>query len=290
MELVNNEDNKITITIDYSGENIKNHTMDIREFTKSLNAFYDILQLFSEEYGFNKNDIKIEIKDVNEGSLKVVLFFALSLVMPHYFDKVLNKFDNYCVEIYKNIKKTIEEKKKIENKNDINNLILNEPNPIIAKIYKNNNFYKSINDFTICLDYDVENIYVNIDKYNQPINISKSERKNLSYIPDFNDEKEKIKEEKMTLYLDGISGSTEKWIFIKKEKNNEISRLTAKVLSEKLLDFGKNTPYNDYSKTPIFCNVRIVTSLKDGNKNKTTEYFIIDCDIEKELDLFNNIK
>lgn len=89
----------------------------------------------------------------------------------------------------------------------------------------------------------------------------------------------------MILYLDGIQGSIDKWHFFRKENDKKV-KMTAQVLSTKLLEFGKETSYTDYSNIPLYCKVIIKTFLKDGNKNKTTEYHIVDCNFESNNGLF----
>ena len=283
----NNDYSKLEIVLDYSGEKIKNHTMDVREFTKSLNGFYDLLKLVANKSGFKDEEIKIEIKDVDEGCLKAILIFVLGMVSTHYGEKILNKFDDAVVQVYKKTKNAIELKKQISNKKDIARLKVAN-NLSNVELLNDINTYKYINNFTLCLDNEVENIDIETsDKNIEKLNINRSERVNLSYIPEVKNNNEELKEEYMTLYLDGIQGSTEKWHFFKKDKDvGKKTKLTAEVLSSKLLEFGKDTSYKDYSNIPLYCKVIIKTFLKDGNKNRTTEYHIVDCNFESNNGLF----
>lgn len=280
---------KLEIILDYSGEKIKNHTMDVREFTKSLNGFYDLLKSAANKNGFKDEEIKIEIKDVDEGCIQAVLIFILGVVSTHYLEKILEKIDSSIVKIFNDVKNFIKIKKQISNKQDVEKFKIYE-NLSNSELLNDINCHKYLDDFTSCLDTEVENIDIETNNKNiEKLNINRSERLNLSYIPEAENSNENLIEEDMVLYLDGIQGSTEKWHFFKKS-NDKKTKLTAEVLSKKLLEFGKDTSYTDYSNIPLYCKVTIKTFLKEGNKNKTNEYYIVDCNFKEENDLLNNFK
>lgn len=279
----------IEIILDYSGEKIKNHTMDLKEFANSLNGFYDLLRIVANKNGLKDEEIKIEIKNVDEGSIKAILIFCIGVISTHYLEAILTKFDNTAIKIYNDLTKSIKDKKKISNQNDLKNFRVIE-NLSNTDLFGDINFHKAVRNFSYCLNEDVENINIKTNCHNlEELNIDRSEKENLLYIPESRQIDETLKEEEMILYLDGIQGSIDKWHFFRKENDKKV-KMTAQVLSTKLLEFGKETSYTDYSNIPLYCKVMIKTFLKEGNKKRSKEYYITNCDFEEKMNLLNYMK
>lgn len=285
---IKNEQSSIQIILDYSGKATENHSMDIKDFTNSLNGFYDLLKLVSNKYGFIDEEIKIEIKDVKDGSLMAIINFYLE--HKELIGDMANIFEvgGVIYFVYEKFINYLKNKKQISNIKDLNSIkvIENlESNSILDDI----NSHKNTNIFTECLEKGIDIIEIKTDnKKIESLNLSKNDRKNLAFIPENKELKSEIIEEKnMILFLDGLRGSSTKWPFFKL-KDEKKEKITATVLSEFLLEFAKDNIYNDYSNIKLYCKIKIKSFIKEGGKNYSTEYYIISCSLEKTNDFYLN--
>jgi len=290
----------IEITLDYSGEKIKNHTMDLELFTQSLNGLNSLLRIVSKELGVKEDDITIDIGVIEEGCLKTKITFAVissfmlyqvsDTAFSHYEEKfqLWDKVDNIVVKIYKETKQFIQTKKTILNSKEFPTKLA-EASLVQTHLMQNIYAHESVDDLTFCLEEEAETLDISSTKNEESLKIYRSDRQALQITPfeqsEVKDLEESVDTEVMSLYLEGALLDSKKWVFYTKGfENKNRGKIHAEVWDNDLLKLGREN-LEQFRDKELRCEVKIKTVKKIGSKRAKKEYIITKCNMDDEFGL-----
>lgn len=278
------------IIIDYDGENIVNHQIDINDFLISAGGCGDLLRIVADELNIPKDAIKITIGPLEKGSVKTAIFIAIATYAAGKFADGMG-IGNIIEQWGKEFITFIQAKR--DSKIDSGNLpqLALDSSEIQGRLLQRKDTHQAVNDIVKCLHNDAEKITIKIPDQEILENLTRDNIDNLTTDP-FNEpaekEEEHIEEQTMKLYLESVGITSTQWTFYEKLSDKNVKRITADVLDSNLLNNARNSSLEqEYKDIPLICKVRIKIHKKAGAlKASPATYYIIDCQKETPLSLF----
>ena len=278
------------IIIDYDGENIVNHQIDINDFLISAWGCGDLLRIVAEELNIPKDAIKITIGPLEKGSVKTAIFIAVATYVAGKFADGMG-VGSIIEQWGKEFITFIQTKR--DSKIDSGNLpqLAVDSSDIQGRLLQRKDTHQAVNDIVKCLHNDAEKIIIKIPDQEVSENLTRANIGNLTTDP-FNEpaekEEEHIEETTMTLYLENVGITSTQWVFYEKLSDKKFRRIRADVLDNNLLNNARNSSLEqEYKDTPLICKVRIKTHKKArALKASPAAYYIIDCQKASTLSLF----
>ena len=104
-----------TIVIDYDGDMLATHEMDLGEFIKSVDGLKRLLEIVAKEYGFDSDVFNINIGCVEPGSVKTkivpILKFTAGVAAVWGVEQGLEYGKDYLIKIVRNMSEFVAAKK-----------------------------------------------------------------------------------------------------------------------------------------------------------------------------------
>lgn len=286
----------LEVVLDYKGAKLIDHRMDLKEFINSVSGLNELLNIVSEELGVPKGAFVVDIASIENGSLKVKIIpkiiHAGEVVgaLASLYQFVIKPGYNYVSAIWENATQFVAAKKEATESNYFTKN-LGKISPIQAELYQNESAHCAVEQFSQCLESEVEEI--DMISNNCPVAnliIKNTDRKSLTITP-FVEEKteEDVQRVHMVLYLEGVHiDKSSKWQFIMKNDSSDkkMKGFDAEVLAENLLNIGREQALRKFENKPLYCTVVIKTIKKAGKKRASKEFFITDCALEQNDTLF----
>lgn len=289
------EQNKIII--DYDGDNIINHQMNLAEFATSISGCNDLLKIIASELGISEENIQINIGPLEPGSLKTTIIisllaiggFTLEYTATHFLDgmgagSIIETLGKEFADFLK-----LKKDKMIISDNLPQQII--EASDIQGKLLQNNSAHEAVVNIVKCLNSEAETLTVELPNQHIYETFYRKNIPNLTSNP-FEQHteiaEETIEERTMTLFLENVGITGDKWTFYEKKPNNKKKQISASVLDGKLLNDARNSSLEkEYKNVPLICTVKIKTYKKAGAKRSSpAEFFIITCSKDEPLSLF----
>ena len=282
------------LTIHYDGEKISNHQMSLDNFIISLNGFNDLVKNIAYEIGFSNDAVSFNITPLENGGIKANIIIAVTTFLGTTFGNYIFEHAMEDLNIYErmgakaivyHLNNFLERKKNAKNYKDI--FSLTKGLDIVGtKIMKNKNVHISAENFTSVLNYNVDKIEIYSDTNDSKKNVIDKSKIELFKNP-FNEQdiEEKIYDEEKILRLDGPRSLDSEWLFYEKNSKNKWDKnsvFRAIVLDDFLLSLGREKSLKYLENQDLFCIVRYKEVMKNGNKKKVIEKYIIKCSLKEE--------
>lgn len=286
----------LEVVLDYKGPKLVGHQMELKEFITSVSGIGELLSIISEELGLPKDTFIVDIASIENGCLKVKIIpkiiraGEIVSAIAGLYQYALKPGYNYVSAIWENATQFIAAKKDAK---DINYFTQNLGNvsQLQARLYQNETAHCAVEQFSQCLESEVEEIeLLSSSLPSSNLVIKSDDRESLTISPFIEAEPEETSQRvHMVLYLEGVHiEESSKWQFIVKNDRTgkKQKEFDAEVLAENLLNIGREQALRKFENKPLYCTVIIKTIKKPGKKRATKEFFITDCSLEQDNKLF----
>lgn len=273
-----------TIVIDYDGDMLATHEMDLGEFIKSVDGLKRLLEIVAKEYGFDSDVFNVKIGCIEPGSVKTkiipILKFSGAVAVGWVLEQGLEYGKDYLIKIVRNVSEFVAAKKDADSPDYFARNVVNV-DAIQAKLYSNMTAHDAAVNFTQCMATDVKDIKICMpDAPEADLSLNQDDLPAIKISPFEAEAEESTETVNMQLFLVGVNLDTNaKWQF-KDNSGRKAKMINAVVLDNKLLQLGVKQALIDFKDKPLLCTVIIKKMKRDGALRASKEFFITACTVD----------